>query len=159
MWRKLFCVATLLLAGESWASSNDVVVEKVWMRETVPEQTAATVQLNLFVAKAGRLLSVSSPVANRGEIQAVVMYHGKPRTDALSSLKLESRSITRFGERNLYLALVGLKRQINVGERIPLTLVVEVGGHQHVVELEAEVKALELSFEHYRNPHSVKDSQ
>ncbi len=159
MWRILFCVTTLLLAGESWASSNDVVVEKVWMRETVPGQTAATVQLNLFVAKAGRLLSVSSPVASRGEIQAVVMHHGKPQTEALSSLRLDARSIARFGEHNLYLALVGLKRQINVGERIPITLLVEVGGHQHVVEVEAEVKALELSFEHYRNPHSVKDSQ
>ncbi len=158
MWRKLLCAVSLLLAGSAWASSNDVVVENVWMRESVPGQTSSTVQLNLFVLKAGRLLSVSSPVAQSGQIQVLAMHRGKPETQAIGSLKLAARSITIFGEHNLYLALVGLKRQLSAGERVPITLEVEVGGHKHVVETQAEVKSLEVSYEHYRNPHSVKDS-
>jgi copper(I)-binding protein len=60
MWRTLFCLS-LLLASNVWAGANDVMVDKVWMRESVPGQNSATVMLNLSVTKAARLLSVSSP--------------------------------------------------------------------------------------------------
>lgn len=159
MWRNLFCAATLLLAGNVWASANDVIVDKVWMRESVPGQTSATVQLNLYVAKPARLLSVSSPVAKSGEIQGIVMRRGKPQTEAVDSMKLDAHSTTLFGKRgmHMYLTLVGLKQPLNVGDHIPVTLVVEAGGHKHTINVQAEVKALELSYQHYNNPNDVKD--
>lgn len=155
MWRKLFCVS-LLLAGNAWAGTTDVMVDKVWMRESVPGQQSATVMLNLSVTKAGRLLSVNSPVAESGEIQGVVMRHGKPQTGTVDSLKLPAHSTTLFGTRGVYLTLVGLKQPLKVGSRVPITLVVEVGGHTHTVKVEAEVRALELSYQHYNDP-TVKD--
>ncbi len=155
MWRTLFCLA-LLWAGNAWGGSNDVIVDKVWMRETVPGQQSATVMLNLTVTKAGRLLSLSSPVAERGEIQAVVLRHGKPTSEPVSSLNLEAHSTTLFGERGVYLTLVGLKQPLNVGDRVPLTLVVEAAGHSHTINTEAQVRALELSYQHYNDPR-VKD--
>ena len=91
------------------------MVDKVWMRESVPGQKSATVMLNLSVTKAGRLLSVSSPVAASGEIQGVVMHHGKPQTGTVDSLKLAAHSTTLFGTRGVYLTLVGLKQPLNVG--------------------------------------------
>ncbi|MBI4809476.1 MAG: copper chaperone PCu(A)C [Nitrosomonadales bacterium] len=156
MWRNLFCAATLLLAGNVWAGANDVMVDKVWMRESVPGQTSATVQLNLYVTKAALLLSVSSPVAGSGEIQGVVMRRGKPQTGVVDSMKLDAHSTTLFGTRGIYLTLVGLKQPLNVGERIPVTLVLEVAGKKQTVNIEAEIKALELSYQHYNNP-TVKD--
>jgi copper(I)-binding protein len=156
MWRNLFCAASLLLAGNAWAGANDVMVDKVWMRESVPGQTSSTVQLNLSVTKAARLLSVSSPVAGSGEIQGVVMRRGKPQTGVVDSMKLDAHSTTLFGTRGIYLALVGLKQPLNVGDRIPVTLVLEVAGKKQIVDIEAEVKALELSYQHYNNP-TVKD--
>ena len=156
MWRNLFCAASLLLAGNAWAGANDVMVDKVWMRESVPGQTSATVQMNLYVTKAARLLSVSSPAAESGEIQGVVMRGGKPQAGVVDSMKLAAHSTTLFGARGIYLTLVGLKQPLNVGDRIPITLVVEVAGKNHTVNTEAEVKALELSYQHYNNP-SVKD--
>ncbi len=156
MWRTLFCTVSLLLAGHAWAGANDVMVDKVWMRESVPGQKSATVMLNLSVTKAGRLLSVSSPVAESGEIQGVVMRHGKPQTGTVESLKLAAHSTTLFGTRGVYLALVGLKQPLKVGEKVPLTLVVEAGGHKHVIETAAEVRPLELSYQHYNDP-TVKD--
>ena len=156
MWRKLFCAASLLLAGNAWAGASDVMVDKVWMRESVPGQTSSTVQLNLSVTKAARLLSVSSPAAASGEIQGVVMHRGKPKTGTVDSLRLDAHSTIIFGTRGMYLTLVGLKQPLNVGDRIPITLVVEVAGRQHTINTEAEVKALELSYQHYNNPN-VKD--
>jgi copper(I)-binding protein len=132
------------------------MVDKVWMRESVPGQKSATVMLNLSVTKAGRLISVSSPVAESGEIQGVVMRHGKPQSGAVDSMKLPAHSTTLFGTRGIYLTLVGLKQPLNAGDRVPLNLVVEVEGKNHIVNTEAEVRALELSYQHYNDP-TVKD--
>lgn len=156
MWRNLFCAASLLLAGNAWAGANDVMVDKVWMRESVPGQTSSTVQLNLYVTKPARLLSVSSPAAESGEIQGVVMHKGKPKTGAVDSLRLAAHSTTIFGTHGMYLTLVGLKQPLKAGGRIPVTLVVEVAGKQQTINTEAEVRALELSYQHYNNP-DVKD--
>jgi copper(I)-binding protein len=155
MWRKLFCVS-LLLAGNAWAGANDVMVDKVWMRESVPGQKSATVMLNLSVNKAGHLLSVTSPVATSGEIQGVVMRHGKPQSGAVDSLKLPAHSTTLFGTRGVYLTLVGLKQALVVGDRVPVTLVVETGGKTQTINVQAEVKVLELSYQHFKDPN-VKD--
>ncbi|HAF44227.1 MAG: hypothetical protein A2100_01540 [Sideroxydans sp. GWF2_59_14] len=156
MWRNLFCAASLLLAGNAWAGANDVMVDKVWMRESVPGQTSSTVQMNLYVTKAARLLSVSSPAAESGEIQGVVMRRGKPQTGVVDSMKLAAHSTTLFGTRGIYLTLVGLKQPLNVGDRIPIILIMEMAGKKLTVNAEAEVKALELSYQHYNNP-TVKD--
>ncbi len=156
MWRKLFCSLSLLLAAHAWAGSNDVIVDKVWMRESVPGQKSATVMLNLTVTKAGYLLSLSSPAAESGEIQGVVMRQGRLQTGTVDSMKLPAHSTTLFGERGVYLTLVGLKQPLTVGDKVPLTLVVEAGGHKHVIETRAEVRPLELSYQHYNDP-TVKD--
>ncbi|ADE10972.1 copper chaperone PCu(A)C [Sideroxydans lithotrophicus] len=155
MWRKLFCVS-LLLAGNAWAGANDVIVDKVWLRESVPGQTSVTVQMNLTVNKAARLLSVSSPVAAAGEIQDVVMRKGKLQTGKVDSIRLNAHSTTLFGTRGMYLALVGLKQPLNAGDHIPLSLVLESGGKTFTVDTSAEVRALELSYQHYNDP-TVKD--
>ncbi len=155
MLRTLFCLS-LLLAGNAWAGAHDVMVDKVWMRESVPGQTSVTVQMNLSVTKAARLLSVSSPIAEKGEIQNVVMRHKKLQTGTVESLKLAAHSTTIFGTRGVYLTLVGLNQALNVGDRVPVTLVVEIAGKKQTVETEAVVKGLELSYKHYKDP-TVKD--
>ncbi len=156
MWGKLIGAVCLLLAGNAWAGANDVMVDKVWMRESVPGQSSATVQLNLYTTKPARLLSVSSPVAASGEIQQVEKHHGKLQTHILDSLRLQAHSNVIFGTGGTYLALVGLKQPLNVGDRVPVTLVIEVAGKKQTVQAEAEVKRLELSYQHYRDPN-VKD--
>lgn len=158
MWRKLVSVAGLLLACNAWAGANDVIADRVWMRESVPGQTSVTVQMNLTVTKQARLLSVSSPVANSGEIQTVVMRHGKLQTEKVDSMKLDAHSTTLFGARGTFITLVGLKQALSPGDHVPLTLMVEVGGKQVVVNTQAEVRALELSYQHYNDP-TVKDHQ
>jgi copper(I)-binding protein len=142
--------------GSALAGSNDVMVDKVWMRESVPGQTSATVQLNLSVTKPARLLSVSSPVASGGEIQGVEMHHGKMETRVLNSLKIAQHSTVIFGTRGMYLVLTGLRQPLNAGDRVPLNMEMEVDGKQQQVNIQVEVKALELSYQHYHDP-TVKD--
>jgi copper(I)-binding protein len=54
--------------------------------------------------------------------------------------------------------LTGLKQQLNVGDRVPVTLELKVGGKTRTVEVDAAVRALELSYKHYNDP-AVMDHQ
>jgi copper(I)-binding protein len=112
--------------------------------------------LNLSVTKAGHLLSVRSPVAASGEIQGVVMRNGRPQAGAVESLKLPAHSTTLFGTHGVYLTLIGLNKPLNIGDRVPVTLVVEVAGKSQTIDVQADVKALELSYQHFKDPN-VKD--
>ncbi|MDH2916023.1 MAG: copper chaperone PCu(A)C [Gallionella sp.] len=156
MLKRLCGLMVLLFAQQAWAGANDVMVDKVWMRESVPGQQSVTVQMNLYVTKPARLLSVSSPVAASGEIQNVEKRHGKMQTSTVDSLKLIPNSTLIFGNRGIYLVLNGLKQALNVGDRVPVSLVIEMAGKKQTVDMEAEVKALELSYKHYNDP-TVKD--
>jgi len=152
MWQKLISLLVFLLASQAWAGANDVIVDKVWVRESVPGQTAATVQLNLSVTKAARLLGVSSPVAASGEIVQMGRRGGRMQPRTLRDLKLEARSTVIFGTHGTYLMLRGLKQPLNVGDRVPVNLVLQVAGTRKTIEVTAEVRALELSYKHYNDP-------
>ena len=153
----LFLVLTLLIAPQAFAA-RDVIVDKVWMRESVPGQTAATVQLNLYVTKDAKLLGVSSPLAAGGEIRHIMKRGGKMQQRTLRDLKLAGHSNTLFGERGLYLMLTGLKQALNVGDKVPVTLSLSIGGKTRTIEVDAEVRELELSYKHYNDP-AVMDHQ
>lgn len=151
---KAFSISVLvgwLLALPAWAG-NDVIVDKVWLRESVPGQTAATVQLNLSVNRAARLVGVSSPLADSGEIVQVERRSGRMQTRALPDLKLAARSTTIFGMRGLYLMLRGLNKPLQTGDKVPVSLELQIGGKLQTVNMTAEVRALELSYKHYNDP-------
>lgn len=152
MWQKLIGLMVFLLASQAWAGANDVIVDKVWVRESVPGQTAATVQLNLSVTKAARLFGVGSPFAASGEIVRIERSGGRMQTRTVRDLKLEAHSTVIFGTRGIYLMLRGLKQPLNVGDRVPVNLVLQVAGTRKTVEVTAEVRALELSYKHYNDP-------
>ncbi len=151
MRRYLFLILAIFMAPQAFAA-RDVIVDKVWMRESVPGQTAATVQLNLYVTKDAKLLGVSSPLAESGGILSAQRRSGKMMKKNLARLKLAAHSNTLFGEHGLYLILKGLKQPLNTGDQVPVTLKVEVGGKVKTMELLAEVRALELSYMHYNDP-------
>lgn len=155
--RVLFLLLGFVAASPAMAA-GDLVVDKVWMRESVPGQTAATVQLNLTVVPAATLTGVSSPRAQHGQLLRVLRRPGKMVRQSLASVKLAPHSTTRFGEEGLYLMLTGIQQPLNVGERVPVVLQLKVGGKTREIKTEAEVRALELSYRHYNDP-AVMDHQ
>ena len=154
-------ILSLLLGcvvASSAVAAEEVVVDKVWMRESVPGQTAVTVQLNLTVVRAATLTGVSSPLARQGQLLRVLRRPGQMVRKPLPSLRLPPHSTTRFGEDGLYLLLSGLKQPLEVGQRVPVTLRLQIGGKRKVIETQAAVRALELSYRHYNDP-AVMDHQ
>jgi copper(I)-binding protein len=149
MWKKLFCIALLMSIGNAWAG-NEVLVDKIWLRESVPGQESASLQLNLTVTKPAKLTGVSSPWATTVEIQRLSPVRGKMKAHAVRSVRLSRNRTLVFGEHSVSLMMVGLKQPLKVGDHVPVTLTVEFSGKQaRIVEVEAEVKALELSYKHY----------
>lgn len=152
MWQKLMAIALLVLAGNAWAANDDVLVNGAWLRESVPGQDAASLQLNLTVTKPGMLLKVSTPMAAGVQIQQVVPRPGEVKIRVLRSLRLSQGRTVSFGEHGLSLMLVGLKAPLSAGSRIPLTLTVRLfDGKLHQLEAAAEVRPLDLSYRHYEN--------
>lgn len=147
MLRGLILLLAALYALPAWAGVNDVIVNKAWAHETVPGQRNLNVMVDLSVLKPALVIGISSPVALGGEIRRFVRVHGKMEKHAVESIKLRARSTVSFGLRNVYLVLTGLQQQLNQGDHFPLKLVVEVGGRRQVVEVDAEVRAADLSYQ------------
>lgn len=149
MLRGLLLTVLILLAGPALAGVNDVIVDKVWLHETVKGQQEVSVHLTLSVAKSSRLLALSSPVAAGGEIRRFVREHGKMEKRAVESLKLPARSTVNFGMRNVDLYLTGLKQRLYEGDHVSVKLQIEVEGRQQELNVQAEVRAADLSYQQF----------
>lgn len=150
MWGKLVAVVLLAATGSAWAGDHDVLVQKVWLRESVPGQDSASLQLNLTSTKPATLVAVETPLAAAVKIQRLSAGRGKLHAREVGSLRLPRNRAVVFGDRGVALMLTGLKRPLHVGDKIPVTLTVEFAKRQlRKVETEAEVRPLELSYMHY----------
>jgi hypothetical protein len=149
MWNKLLCVVLLGLTGSVWAGPNDAVVNHVWVGESIPGQNSATLELNITTVLPAMLLSVSTEAADRVEIHSVFQSRGKMNARLVDSLSLPAHHTTAFGSHKLFLMLVGLKRELNIDDRIPVSLVIEYANHRkQTIDVEATVKKMALSYKH-----------
>jgi hypothetical protein len=149
MRKKLVAVFLLSIASSSWAGSNDVLVDKVWVGESVPGQSSATLELNVTTVKPALLLGLNSDVANTIEIHSVSKVRGKMKVHVVDSLRLPAHRTTVFGSKSLFLIMTGLKKELNVGERVPVNIVFEYGNkRRQTIAVEAEVKKMALSYRH-----------
>jgi copper(I)-binding protein len=149
MWNKSICMLLFLLSGNAWANANDAVVQHVWVGESIPGQNSATLEMNITTVQAAKLLSVSSDVADKVEIHRVAQHWGKMSTKVKKTLNLPAHQTTAFGKHQLFLILVGLKKELNIGDSINVSVVVEYpDNRKQTFEVEAPVKKMALSYKH-----------
>ncbi len=150
-------ILLLGLCADVWAGPNDVMIDKVWVGESVPGQDSATLEMNISTVKAATLLSVSSPAAKRVEIHSVSRRGGKMAAKVVDHLRLPAHRTTAFGSDRLFLVMAGLQHELNVGERIPVNVEVEYANRRRqTIALEASVKKMALSYKHVQ-PGAVYD--
>lgn len=151
-WKKVTCALLIGAAANAWAGPGEVLADHPWLRESVPGQDAASLQMNLTSIRPARLIAVSSPLAATVKIQRLYPERGKIRAREVDNLRLPKRYTVVFGDKDFALMLVGLKKQLNVGDRVPISLTVEFSDKRTLkLDLEAEVRPLDLSYKHYRS--------
>ena len=153
-----FATALCLLSiNLAWAGPYDPIVSGSWAGETVPGQSTVTLQMTITTVKKVKLLSVKSDVAEHVEIHSVALRKGKMAPHVVSSLALPEHRTIAFGSRNLFLMMTGIKKVLNVGDQIPLTVQYSLpDGKVKTLSASAEVRKMELSYKHY-GPNEVYD--
>jgi copper(I)-binding protein len=146
---KLLTALFLCISSAAWAGPDDVMVDKAWVGESVPGQNSATLELNITTVKPARLVGVTSALAERVEIHGVSKVSGKMKVHVVDSLLLPAHRTTAFGSKSLFLIMAGLKKELNVGEKVPVSIVVEYGNkRRQTLAVEATVKKMALSYKH-----------
>jgi copper(I)-binding protein len=131
--------ATICLALTAQAQTT---VKDPWARATVAQQKASGAFMQLQSAKGGKLLAASSPVAGVVEIHEMAMDGNVMKMRAVPSLDLPAGKAVDLKPGGYHVMLMDLKKQLNAGDTIPITLVVESGGQRETVEVKAAVRPM-----------------
>lgn len=139
-------IRTLALAAAlavSSAAFAQVTVKDPWVRGTVAQQKASGAFMMLQSATDARLVSAASPVAGVVEIHEMRMEGDVMRMRAVTGLDLPAGSTVELKPGGYHVMLMDLKKPLQDGDMVPLTLTVEgKDGKRSTLEVQAPVKAL-----------------
>lgn len=133
--RLLAFVAVALLISPAYAEGDaargPIAVIAAWSRATGPGMSVGAgymVISNLGIS-ADRLISVSSPVAERVEIHRTSTDDGTVRMRQVTEgVPVPAGGTVEFAPGALHLMLVQLKQPLHAGQSVPITLVFERAG-------------------------------
>jgi copper(I)-binding protein len=136
------CAAILVALLPACVAAAQPVVEitDAWVRATVPGQQVAGAYLAIRSARAAKLIGVKSPVAKSAEIHSMSNAGGVMRMRKLDGLALPAGERVELQPAGNHIMLFDIKRQLQPGEKIPITLIVEERGKRKTVKVEAEVR-------------------
>ena len=142
---KSLAVAALSLGFSStWADGATVAVQNAWVRATVPGQDVAGAYMEITSAAPARLIKVETPDAQLAEIHSMRMENGIMRMQALESLTLPAKETVKLAPGGYHLMLIGIKRALKPGDKVPISLTVAVPqGKATQVLVQATVRAIE----------------
>ena len=143
--RNFLTILSLQMATISIASSAEILtVSNPWVRATVPAQQVTGAFMTLTAAADLRLVAVSSPQAGMVEIHQMTMENNVMQMRALpDGLALPKGKAIELKPGGYHLMVMDLKRPMQQGAWLPLTLTVETKDKKRsTVVVSAEVKAL-----------------
>lgn len=140
MKKSLFAlIASIAFASTAFAQ---ITVTEPWVRATVPAQKASGAFMQVRSVDAARLVSASSPVAKSVEIHQMEMHGQTMKMREVDGIDLPAGQTVNLASGGFHIMLVGLNKQLNEGESVPLSLVVQRKGKNETVVVNAPVKAL-----------------
>ncbi len=153
MWLTTASVLVLLAAAglppgfqsAARAANFAVTVRDAWVRAPVAGQTDAGVFLRIRSHDRATLVGATSPIAAMAKIHAMHTENGEMTMRAISQLPLPA-GVEVSLEHRYHLMLMGLKRPLQVGDTVPLTLlVVDASGARHRIAVAATVRPLDAT--------------
>jgi copper(I)-binding protein len=134
-------------------SAQGLTVADAWVRATVPQQQATGFFARITSAKGARLVSASSPLAGIAEIhEMTVDAGGVMRMRAVAGVDLPPGKAVDLQPGGYHVMLMNLKRAVNEGESVPMTLVVQnPDGKQETIAVNAPVRPLGGAVEQHKH--------
>jgi len=122
------------------AMAGPIRIESPWARPTPPGAPTGGAYMTLVNTgtQSDRLLGGSSPVSSRFEIHEMSMAGGVMRMRKLDGLPVPAKGTVALKPGGYHVMLIGLKRPLKIGERVPATLRFEKAGE---VTVEFKVQA------------------
>lgn len=130
--RLLAFLASLVLAGAALAQTNELEVTNAWARATPGKAENGAAYLTIQSPTPDRLLSVSSPVANKAELHTMSMEGMVMKMRPLAGLDIPAGQPVTLKPGGQHIMLVGLDAPLREGQSFPLTLTFEKAGTRTV---------------------------
>lgn len=130
-------LATLGMLTYQAAGADPVIVSKAWVRPTVPGQTVAGAYLDITAKQSARLVAVSSPISPDVQIHWMQMDGDVMRMREVSAIDLPKNTTVSLKPGGYHLMLMQLKKPIQAGDTVPLTLVIEIKRKRQTVKVNA----------------------
>ena len=133
----------LSLLGMSLHVSAQTVVDDAWVRATVPGQPSSGAFMHITAATDSKLVEVKSPVAKTVQIHESKMENDVMSMQQVPSIALPAGKTVNIEPEGYHVMLIDLVGQINEGDNVPLTLIVEDSkGIKESIEVQAQARAL-----------------
>lgn len=128
--------------------AGDIEVGHPWSRPTPPAAKVAGgyVKVTNTGSEPDRLVSVSSPIADRAEIHRSVIENGVASMRPLEGVTVEPGDTVDFEAERLHFMFIEPDRQLRDGDRFPATLAFENAGRidvEFMVQMRASAPAAE----------------
>ena len=130
--RVLAIAACLVVAGAASAQTSQLEVAGAWARATPPKAETGIAYLTIRSPTADRLLSVSSPVAKKAELNSMEMSGMVMKMRPLASLDIPAGQPVTLKPGGDHIMLIGLNGPLREGQSFPLTLTFEKAGAREV---------------------------
>jgi copper(I)-binding protein len=144
-------LAAILAGAAGSALAAGVAVSDAWARATLPGQRVAGVYMRLESDVPARLAGVSSPAANRAEVHQMRHENGVMKMRKVESLDLPAGRAVKLEPGGYHVMLFDIRRPLEAGTRLQLTLIVEHAGKRSEVPISAQVRPVLEADEH--DPH------
>ena len=144
MKTQLKIISALVLSFAAIGAHAEVTIKDAWVRATVPQQMATGAFFQIQSNIDTRVVSVQTPAAGVAEIHEMKMENNVMKMRAIEHLDLAAGKTIELKPGGYHLMLMDLKKQIKVGDVIPLTLIVE-GKNKKRESIEIKLKARSLN--------------
>jgi copper(I)-binding protein len=125
-------------------SHAQVSVTDPWVRATVAEQKSAGAFMHLTAQSDSKLISAASSAAEHVEIHKMAMENDVMKMRQIPELALPANQQVTLEPGSYHIMLLGLKKQVNPGDEVPLALTVEdMKGERQQINIRAIAKPLQ----------------
>lgn len=125
-------LAAALAAVPAWAPAQTatLVVQNPWIRKPPPglESVAVYFTLKNVSKRAVFVVGVTSPLASGAMIHETSMADGQSRMRMRDRVTVAGGGEVAFSPEGLHVMLSGLRKPLQVGDKVPLTLELDHGG-------------------------------